>query len=236
VDIDYTIFSSLKGEFEAEGLTRVDVAAEALFAARRGLNYLVKISGAEARSDILYLAELGVTSIVCPMIESRFAMSKYMDMVPPATFNELGVTIETITAVGNIDDILRAGTLLTEVTIGRTDLTASYGGDNVESERTINMVKTVARSAKEKGLEVTMGGSISKATCQTLQNDAELLSLLDFIETRKAVMPVEKLLVKSGLDHALDLERTLLARRTAVSDRVIPAINERLATLAKRAR
>lgn len=234
MDVDYSIFSCLKGEFEAEGLTRVDVAAEALFAARQGLNYLVKISGAEAKSDILYLAELGVTSIVCPMIESPFAMSKYMDMILPSTFNEIGVTIETKTAVGNIDDILGAGTLLTEVTIGRTDLTASYGGDSVESERTIGMVKTVARAAKEKGLEVTMGGSISKATCETLRNDAELLSLLDFVETRKVVMPVKQLLVESGLDHALNLERTLLTRRADVSDRVTPAISQRLVTLAKR--
>jgi 4-hydroxy-2-oxoheptanedioate aldolase len=234
MQIDYTIFSCLKGEFEAEGLSRIDVAAEALFAARQGLNYLVKISGAEAKSDILYLAELGVSSIVCPMIESPFAMSKYMDMIPPSTFKEIGVTIETITAVGNINDILEAGRLLTEVTIGRTDLTASYGGDSVESERTIDMVKVVARAAKQKGLEVTMGGSISKSTCETLRNDPELLSLLDFVETRKAVMPVEQLLEASGLDQALNLERTLLARRADISDRILPGINERLATLTKR--
>ena len=76
--IDFTRFASLKGEFEAEGLTRQDVAAEALFAARNGLDYLVKIGGCEAKSDIFYLADLGITSIVAPMIESGFAMRKYM--------------------------------------------------------------------------------------------------------------------------------------------------------------
>jgi hypothetical protein len=38
MEINYGTFASLKVEFEAEGLTRVDVAAEALFAARHGLD------------------------------------------------------------------------------------------------------------------------------------------------------------------------------------------------------
>ena len=48
--IDFSRFASLKGEFEAEGLNRVEMAAEAIWAARRGLDYLVKIGGCEAKS------------------------------------------------------------------------------------------------------------------------------------------------------------------------------------------
>lgn len=233
--INYSIFASLKGEFEAEGLTRVDVAAEALFAARQGLDYLVKISGAEAKSDIFYLADLGITSLVCPMVETPFAMEKYIDMLPKGAFEHVGVTIETITAVSNIDAILAEGKLLTEVTIGRTDLTASYKGDSVESDQTIAMVKTVARAAKAKGLKVTMGGSISKNTREFLQGDAELCALLDYIETRKAVMPVNNFLAESALVQALKLEEVLLHRRARESERTMPAITSRLAALTKRA-
>jgi hypothetical protein len=68
MNIDYRFFTSLKGEFEAEGLTQIDVAAEALIAARQGLDYLVKISGAEAKSDVFYLADIGITSLECPMV------------------------------------------------------------------------------------------------------------------------------------------------------------------------
>ena len=35
--IDFTRFASLKGEFEAEGLTAIELASEAIWAARRGL-------------------------------------------------------------------------------------------------------------------------------------------------------------------------------------------------------
>jgi len=232
--IDFKRFASLKGEFEAEGLTRQDVAAEALFAARNGLDYLVKISGCEAKSDIFYLADLGITSIVAPMIESGFAMQKYMEMLPADTFHEVGVTIETITAIANIEEIVRNGKQLTEITVGRTDLTASWGGDSVESARTIAMVKTAAKAARAAGLKVTMGGSVSRHTRELLQGDAELRGLLDYIETRKAVMPLEQFLDESTLGHALALEEVLLRRRARESERTLPTVNARLAALAKR--
>lgn len=235
MSIDYSIFACLKGEFEAEGLTRVDVAAEALFAARQGLDYLVKISGAEAKSDVFYLADIGITSLVCPMVETAFAMEKYMAMLPQGAFDHVGVTIETITAVNNIDPILAEGKLITEVTIGRTDLTASYKGDSVESERTISMVKTVARAAKAKGMKITMGGSITKNTRELLKVDAELRDLLDYIETRKAVMSVECFIDEATLTQALKLEEVLLRRRARESERTLSALNARMAALSKRA-
>jgi 2-keto-3-deoxy-L-rhamnonate aldolase RhmA len=234
MDIEYTKFLCLKGEFEAEGLTRVDVAAEALFAARKGLSYLVKISGAEAKSDVNYIADLGINALVCPMIESPFAMEKYIEMLPSEVFEHIGVTIETITAVANIETILSEGKLLTDVTIGRSDLTASWGGDNVESERTITMVKVVARAAKARGLQVTMGGSVSGRTIELLQRDSELCDLLDYIETRKAVMSVQSFINNDALQHALKLEEILLIRRGRESKRVLPAINSRLDALSLR--
>lgn len=234
MDINFEIFASLKGEFEAEGLSRDEIAAEALYAARHGLDYLVKISACEAKGDANFLAALGVTSIVAPMVESPFAMQKYMEMVEGMPFEHLGVTIETITAVANIDAILERGDKLTEVTIGRTDLTASYAGSSVESERTLAMVKLVAKAAKAKGLKVTMGGSVSKATRATLLEDRELCELLDYIETRKAVMPVARFLEDSALSHALKLEEVLLSRRAAGPQRLLAAAEQRLRQLSSR--
>src|SRR5579872_4245370 len=137
---------SLKGEFEAEGLSRDSVAAEAAFAARKGLPYLVKIGGCEAKSDMRFLLKQGIRSIVAPMIESAFAMSKYQAMLPDGGFDHIGATIETVDAVQRIEAILDAGEKLTEVTVGRSDLTASYGGSGVDSRETVSMVKTVARA------------------------------------------------------------------------------------------
>ncbi|RST30358.1 hypothetical protein HMF7854_05620 [Sphingomonas ginkgonis] len=215
----YDLFVSLKGEFEAEGLTRDEVAGEALFAARRGLDYLVKIGGCEAKSDLVFLQQVGISSVVAPMIESPFAMSKYMAMVDPKLFDHIGVTIETATAVSDIDRIIDAGVHLTDVTIGRSDLTASFGGSGVDSAETIRMVKTVAAAAKERGLHVTMGGSVSAGTRDLLRKDAELRSLLDHIETRKAIMTVDRFIADGTLEAAIEAELDLLVHRGAVIDK-----------------
>lgn len=235
MNMKFETFVQIKGEFEAEGLSRLEVAAEALFASRHGLDYLVKISGAEAKSDINYLADLGVTSIVCPMVETPFAMTKYMDMLSEGAFHHVGVTIETLTAVGNIESILDAGTALTEVTIGRTDLNASCAGAGVDTDEITAMVKTVARAAEKRGLSVTMGGSISARTRTLLEADVELRALIDFVETRKAVMPVEGFLSPGALIEALKLEEVLMRRRAAVADRTVRVADARLTALAARA-
>jgi len=234
MDINYQIFKSLKGEFEAEGLTRVNVASEALFASRLGLDYLVKISGAEAKSDLNYIADLGIKSLTCPMIETPFAMKKYIEMLPRGTFEHIGVTIETITAVANIETILNEGKSLTNVTIGRSDLTASWCGDHVESERTMEMVKKVARAAKNRNLQVTMGGSIGSATIELLRKDPVLYDLIDYIETRKVVMSVKSSIENHSLQNALKVEKVLLDRRARQSERTLCVINSRRDVISKR--
>lgn len=220
-------FTSLKGEFEAEGLSRDTVASEALFAAQLGLSYLVKIGGCEAKSDLRFLAQIGIRSVVAPMIESAFAMSKYMQMLDRDAFDHVGVTIETETAVDRIEAILDAGKWLTEVTVGRTDLTASYGGNSVESPQTIAMVKRVAAAAKERGLALTMGGSVGRGTLELLQSDAELRAAVAAVETRKCVMPVERFLEEGSLEAAFELECALLDRQQAVHGEIFHAATSR---------
>lgn len=208
--LDFSRISSLKGEFEAEGLTRETLAAEVAFAARHGVGYLVKIGGCEAKSDVRFLQQIGVREIVAPMIESGFAMSKYMAMLAVGDFEHVGVTIETKHAVERIDELLDAGTKLTEVTVGRTDLTASFGGSGVESDETIAMVKKVARAAARRGLPTTMGGSVSIGTRRLLEEDSELRELIAAVETRKCVMKTARFLEEAALADAFAVETALL--------------------------
>lgn len=225
---------SLKGEFEAEGLARDTVAAESAFAARNGVGYLVKIGGCEAKSDMLFLMQIGIRSIVAPMIESPFAMRKYQDMLPEGAFEHVGVTIETVDAVARIDEILEAGTKLTEVTVGRTDLTASYGGNNVDGERTIEMVKKVARAARSRGLKTTMGGSVNKNTRALLAEDEELRELISCVETRKCVMPVDKFVANGALQDAFEVEGALLDMIVAHHGTVAKAAESRVGQIRSR--
>jgi 4-hydroxy-2-oxoheptanedioate aldolase len=226
--IDITGIIAVKGECEAEGLSRDCMAFEALFASRRGLPYLVKIGGCEAKADMRFLIRMGIDHIVAPMIESAFAMRKYMAMLPEGVFHHIGVTIETIDAVNRIEALLDAGSRLDGVTIGRTDLTDSYGGSSVDSAQTIDMTKQVARAARARGLGVTMGGSISRRTIDLLRGDAELVNLIDAIETRKCVLPVSEALRPGALDRAFGVETALLAQQQQAFGGIVEAVEARL--------
>jgi 2-keto-3-deoxy-L-rhamnonate aldolase RhmA len=232
--MNFSRIISLKGEFEAEGLTRDSVAAEAAWAARHGLPYLVKIGGCEAKSDMRFLMMQGIQSIVAPMIESAFAMRKYQEMLPEGAFEHVGVTIETITAVERIEAILDAGIKLTEVTVGRSDLTASFGGSGVNCPETISMVKTVARAARARGLKTTMGGTVNAETLNLLQVDDELRDLIASVETRKCVMPVEKFLEPESLVDAFAVETALLDMQIASYGEIGNAAQTRASVLRER--
>lgn len=227
LSIDFSRFASLKGEFEAEGLNQIDMAAEAIWAARRGLDYLVKIGGCEAKSDVEYLQKLGIRSLVAPMIESPFAMSKYMAMLPDGAFHHVGVTIETFHAVDRIEEILDAGTKLTNVTIGRSDLTASFGGNGTNCPETLEKTLKVARAAKARRLEVTMGGSVDAKTREIMREGHELATLLDAVETRKIVMRMEQFILDSTFEDSIKAECELLEIRMRPLQASLDAMSKR---------
>ena len=225
----------VKGEFEAEGLTREEVASEAIYAARFGLDYLVKISGCEALSDINYISQIGIQSLVCPMIESQFAMKKYMKSIEDYDFSSIGVTIETVTAVSSIHQILLAGTELTEVTVGRSDLAASMNIQDVECMEVIDLVVKVCAVAKSKGLRTAMGGTISQKTLNTLVQRDDLCAVLDYVETRKLVVSVDMFRTQGVLKQLIDFELDLLERKTEQLSRKLALQQERVSKLQQRA-
>lgn len=231
---DFEAFTSLKGEFEAEGLSREDVAAEVSWASRRGIDYLVKIGGCEAKSDLFFLERLGVTSVVAPMIESAFAMSKYMAALPDAHFRHVGVTIETVGAVDRIEAILNAGVRLTNVTIGRSDLTASFSGAGVDCDETMAMVRLVARAAGARGLEVTVGGGVNTRTREHLRGDTELAGLIACVETRKVVIPTARFLQEGVLERAIEVELQLLDLHAGPAGRALRRSDARSAQIRSR--
>ncbi|MBR1617109.1 hypothetical protein IJ670_03065, partial [bacterium] len=100
---------ALKSEFQAENTSEVEFGILKDFTNALNLDFSVKIGGQEALSDIVKAKKANTSSIVCPMIESVYAVEKYLKNLEKAEFsNDIYINIETISGFHVLDDILNS--------------------------------------------------------------------------------------------------------------------------------
>jgi len=241
---DYGVIA-IKAEFEAEGSRIEEMMRLKDVTSSVSLPIVLKIGGAEAVTDIYNGIILGVNGLVAPMVETPYAVTKYLDviknLIQPDNRKdiEFAINIETITAVQNIEAILSLDNinLLSSITFGRSDFTQSLGlkKTEVNNMQIYEYVKKVAMLTKEQSLKFTVGGNITKDSINFLK---QLYSegLIDKYETRKVVFDSAFLMKnpQEGIKLALEFELLWLKSKRRFYSKIKEEDEQRIKNLTQR--
>lgn len=199
----------IKAEFEAEG-TRLEEALRLKeVVTKAGLDLTIKIGGCEAIKDMYDARTIGVNAIVAPMIETAYAMKKYVKatkfVFPEEERDEIKflINIETITGFKNLDEIISSPYFkeLDGVVLGRVDMTGSMGltRDDINASKVLEIAKTISAKMMQINKDMVIGGGVS---AQSLPFFKELPYLSRF-ETRKIIFDAQKALNDSNADKGI---------------------------------
>jgi len=207
----------VKAEFEAEGTRMEEAIRLKEVVTRAGLDLTIKIGGCEALKDMHDAKVIGVNSLVAPMIESSYAMKKYIQSTKLA-FSEderndidFWINIETITGFNNIDSILELPEAeeLQGIVLGRVDMAGSMGRsrEDVNCEEIFNIANVLTAKAQKYNKKLAIGGGVFSSSLPFF-NRLPKGSLSKF-ETRKIIFDADALAdkkVEEGILKAVGFE------------------------------
>jgi hypothetical protein len=215
-----------KAEFEAEG-TRTDELLRLLEIAHKAdVGIALKIGGCEAIRDMLEARQFGVNYIIAPMVETSYALSKYIaaknKVFTPQDQEDVDFlfNVETIAAFRDIEDIVNtaSGDIGCDgVVFGRVDFSGSLGigREGIESDRVTSIGEDIAARCRDANLDFVVGGAVSIDALANLKRFHAIY--LNRFETRKVVFAAS----------ALDLANLFEALRQAVHFELLWLLNKR---------
>jgi len=235
----------IKAEFEAEASRMVELARLKDVTGWVELPLIMKIGGVEAITDIYNCLTIGVAGIVAPMVETPFAMSKFVNaiakFIPEDNREdiEFAANIETITAYKNIDEILNVKGIdsLSSITVGRVDFTSSMGlnRSSANSKEMFRMCRDIFKKVRAKGLKTALGGAISPEAIPFLKQ-LNVENLINKFETRKVVFRSAVLdkNIERGIMKAVEFELLWLKSKKRYYSRAKVEDDARIEMIEKR--
>ena len=230
---DYGVVA-VKAEFEAEG-TRIDELMRLIEIVRKlNLKLGIKIGGCEAMKDLMECKQIGTDYIIAPMVETDYALSKFIDaknkIFDPEDrkYTKFLINIETKTTTDNLDKIINKNKLYPDFekingwVFGRVDYSLSSGIKRElinKNESVMNSILKVSEKAKDSNLDLVVGGAISVDAIEILKRINQIK--LDRFETRKVIFSKEALELndlKSGMLKAVQFELYWLKNKKIIMD------------------
>jgi hypothetical protein len=235
----------VKAEFEAEG-TRLEEALRLKeVVTKAGLEMTIKIGGCEAIKDMFDARSIGVTHIVGPMIETPYALKKYLGATRisfPSSERasvKFLVNIETIDGFNNFDRMLELKDIkdLNGVVLGRVDMTGSLnmGRDEINADKIFDIAQALFKKCRQNNLECVMGGGIAKESLPFIKRLTP--ALLDRYETRKIIFNCSEALNREpekGILKAVGFELMWLKNKREFYQMIFDEDKVRLEMLEKR--
>tara|TARA_Y100001972_G_scaffold90146_1_gene110327 strand:+ start:1436 stop:2170 length:735 start_codon:yes stop_codon:yes gene_type:complete len=207
-DIEYGVKISL----EDEGLTSDQCVKIACLSHLNNIPLTMKIGGAEAISDIRIAHNIECEGCVAPMIESSYALHKFISSVfnNSFEFKKLYINVESKQAYLNIENILNSPDAkhLSGIVLGRSDFVQSFGytKDKVDSDEVYSMAEKIFTLAKKKGLITLMGGNLNVNSLDFIKSLYDK-KLLDYVETRNVKVKLTKDFLENYSDNLTQMVR-----------------------------
>lgn len=235
----------VKAEFEAEGTRMEEALRLKEVVTRAGLDLTIKIGGCEAIKDMYDARAIGVSRIVAPMIESPYALYKYLqaaDMVfPQEEIKQIDflANIETITGYNNFKEMLKIKNIkrLKGIVLGRVDMSGSIGltREDINSDKIFEIANDLLDQAKKENLECVIGGGVGKEALPFMRKLKK--GILDKYETRKLIFRCPEALndkAEIGILKAVGFELMWLKNKRNFYSKISEEDNHRIEMLEKR--
>lgn len=237
--------TGIKAEFEAEGTRMEEMLRLKEVVTKAGLELTIKIGGCEALRDMYECRVIGVNRIVAPMIESAYALKKFLAAArmafPADEIDQVDflINVETISGFKTVDEMLALPEIeeLDGIVLGRVDMTGSLGmsREDINSPQILKIAQELFTKAKKHNLECVVGGGVSAYSLPFFRNIPA--GLLDRYETRKVIFQCPEALHSSadkGILKAVGFELMWLKNKRDYYSIIATEDNQRIGMLEAR--